>query len=44
MAKYDYLVVGAGLYGAVFTQQARAAGKSVLPTFPQEQYHRRWRA
>ena len=30
MAKYDYLVVGAGLYGAVFTQQARAAGKSVL--------------
>ena len=30
MAKYDYLVVGAGLYGAVFAQQARAAGKSVL--------------
>ncbi len=30
MAKYDYLVVGAGLYGAVFTQQARAAGKTVL--------------
>ena len=27
---YDYLVVGAGLYGAVFAQQARAAGKSVL--------------
>ena len=28
--KYDYLVVGAGLYGAVFAQQAKAAGKSVL--------------
>ncbi len=27
---YDYLVVGAGLYGAIFAQQARAAGKSVL--------------
>ena len=30
MAKYDYLVVGAGLFGAVFAQQAKAAGKSVL--------------
>ena len=28
--KYDYLVVGAGLFGAVFAQQAKAAGKSVL--------------
>ena len=28
--KYDYLVVGAGLFGAVFAQQAREAGKSVL--------------
>ena len=27
---YDYLIVGAGLYGAVFAQQARAAGKRVL--------------
>lgn len=27
---YDYLVVGAGLYGAVFAHMARAAGKSVL--------------
>ena len=27
---YDYLVVGAGLYGAVFAQQAKTAGKSVL--------------
>ena len=27
---YDYLIVGAGLYGAVFAQQARAAGKKVL--------------
>lgn len=28
--KYDYLVVGAGLYGAVFAHEAAAAGKSVL--------------
>lgn len=28
--KYDYLVVGAGLFGAVFAQQMKAAGKSVL--------------
>lgn len=27
---YDYLVVGAGLYGAVFAEQAKAKGKSVL--------------
>lgn len=28
--QYDYLVVGAGLFGAVFAQQARKAGKTVL--------------
>ena len=28
--KYDYLVVGAGLYGAVFAQNAKEAGKKVL--------------
>ena len=28
--KYDYLIIGAGLYGAVFAQQAHAAGKSVV--------------
>ncbi len=28
--KYDYLVVGAGLYGAVFAQRAKEAGKTVL--------------
>lgn len=28
--KYDYLVVGAGLYGAVFAHEAKAAGKTVL--------------
>ena len=27
---YDYLVVGAGLYGAVFTREAIKAGKQVL--------------
>ena len=30
MAQYDYLVVGAGLTGAVFAHEAHAAGKSVL--------------
>lgn len=30
MMKYDYLIVGAGLFGAVFAQQAKAAGKHVL--------------
>lgn len=27
---YDYLVVGAGLYGAIFAHEAKKAGKSVL--------------
>ncbi len=27
---FDYLIVGAGLYGAVFAHKAKAAGKSVL--------------
>ena len=30
MKKYNYLIVGSGLYGAAFSQQAHAAGKSVL--------------
>jgi len=30
MAEYDYLIVGAGLYGAVFAAQALKAGKKVL--------------
>ena len=30
MSKYDYLVVGAGLYGAVFAHEAASAGKKVL--------------
>lgn len=30
MKKYDYLVVGAGLFGAVFAQQAKQSGKQVL--------------
>ena len=28
--KYDYLIVGAGLFGAVFAHEAKEAGKSVL--------------
>ncbi len=30
MEKYDYLVVGAGLFGAVFAQEAKRAGRSCL--------------
>ena len=30
MQHYDYLIVGAGLYGAVFARQAMDAGKRVL--------------
>ena len=28
--KYDYLVVGSGLYGAVFAREAADRGKKVL--------------
>ena len=30
MKKYDYLIVGAGLFGAVFAQEARKMGKKCL--------------
>ncbi len=30
MKKYDYLIVGAGLYGAVFAHEAKKAGKNCL--------------
>ena len=30
MAKYDYLVVGAGLFGSTFAHEAKEAGKKVL--------------
>lgn len=30
MKKYDYLVVGSGLYGAIFAHEAKIRGKSVL--------------
>lgn len=30
MAQYDYLIVGAGLYGAVFAQQVKQAGRRCL--------------
>ncbi len=29
MKQYDYLIVGAGLFGAVFAQQATKAGKKL---------------
>ena len=30
MKKYDYLIVGAGLFGAVFAREAKRQEKSVL--------------
>ena len=30
MKQYDYLIVGCGLFGAVFAHEARKKGKSVL--------------
>ena len=30
MKKYDYLIVGCGLFGAVFAHEAKQKGKSVL--------------
>ena len=30
MNHYDYLIVGAGLFGAVFAHEAKKIGKSVL--------------
>lgn len=30
MKKYDYLIVGAGLFGAVFAHEARKAGRKCL--------------
>ena len=30
MSQYDYLIVGAGLFGATFAHQARKAGKTCL--------------
>lgn len=30
LKKYDYLIVGAGLFGAVFAERARSAGKTCL--------------
>ena len=28
MKKYDYLIVGAGLYGAIFAHEAKKRGKT----------------
>ena len=32
MKQYDYLIVGAGLYGAVFAHEAKKAGARIAPT------------
>ena len=37
MVKYDYLIVGAGLFGAVFTREAVKAGTKVLVVAKQGQ-------
>ena len=34
--KYDYLIVGSGLYGAVFAHEAKKAGKSGVKYFESE--------
>ncbi len=46
---YDYLVVGSGLYGAVFAHEAKKAGKSVLvidnaPILLETFIPKRWKA
>ena len=45
MKQYDYLIVGAGLYGAVFAQQAVKKDKKVLviDKRPNKCIHRRYR-
>lgn len=37
MKKFDYLVVGSGLYGAIFAHEAKAHGKSLA-------IHRIWKS
>ena len=37
MKKYDYLIVGAGLFGAVFAERAKKAGKTCLVIDKREQ-------
>ena len=32
--KYDYLIVGAGIFGAVFAYEATKKGKMILETSP----------
>lgn len=41
--KYDYLIVGSGLYGATFARLAREAGKACLViAFNMNTFHRMW--
>ncbi len=35
---YDYLVVGPGLYGAIFAHEAKAHGKSVFGSGQASEY------
>lgn len=39
--KYDYLVVGAGLYGSVFAHEAATRGKRVLVVDKTSEYCRK---
>lgn len=41
MKRYDYLIVGSGLYGAVFAQQAQKKGKKVLVIDKTSKYRRK---
>ena len=42
MKKYDYLIVGAGLFGAVFAQEAKKAGKNCLVIDKRNQHCRKY--
>ena len=49
MKQYDYLIVGAGLFGAVFAHEAKKAGKKCLVIDKRDHiagniYPRMWRA
>ena len=49
MMLFDYLIVGAGLFGAVFAHEAKKCGKSVLvidkrPTIAGNVYTDLWRS
>lgn len=42
MKKYDYLIIGAGLFGSVFTYRAIQSGKKVLVLDKRPAYRRKF--